>query len=111
MSGIASPGRRPVTDGGFQLQVDGTDLAGCGIVAVSPDFLDGILCEPVLCDTHHPAFSGATPRSDNTAELNGLAEALRWTCSFIPHSERVRFFYDSKPAARVTLLTPEGTLP
>ena len=32
----------------------------------------------------------------NTVELTGFAEALRWSCSFVPRVARVRFFYDSK---------------
>ena len=40
---------------------------------------------------------------NNTYELTGFAEALRWTDSFIPRGERVRILYDSKHAARVAL--------
>ena len=43
------------------------------------------------CDTHHSAFLGATACSNSPAELTGMAEALSWICSFIPHGERVFF--------------------
>ena len=48
-------------------------------------------------------FSGATSRSNNTAELPGFAEALRRIDSVIPSGERVRILYDSEHAARVAL--------
>ena len=54
--------------------------------------LENCWCRPVMCDTHHSPFSGATC-SNNTAELTRLAEALRRICSFISHGERVRFFF------------------
>ena len=41
--------------------------------------------------------------SNNTAELTGCAEALRWANSFIPRGARFRIIFDSKHAARVTL--------
>ena len=58
---------------------------------------------PVTCDPGHLAFLGAISRSNNTAELTGFADALRWIDSFIPRGERVRILYDSKHAARVAL--------
>ena len=48
-------------------------------------------CGPVVCGVRHPAFLGATSCSDNTAELTGLAEVLRWIGFFLPRGERVRF--------------------
>ena len=74
-----------------------------GIAAVSPDNSVRILCGLVTCDLHHPAFLGTTSRSNNTAELTGLAEAVRWIEFSIPRGERVRILHDSKHAARVTL--------
>ena len=62
---------------GFQRQIDGTEMAGWGIAAVSPDNFVRILCGPVTCDPRHPAFLGATSCSNNTAELTGFAETFR----------------------------------
>ena len=103
MTGIDSPSWRLFTDGGFLRQVVGSDLAGWRFAAVSPDNFVQILCGPVVRNPRHRAFSGATSCSNNTAELSGLAEALRWICFLIPRGEWGRFFQDSKHAARVTL--------
>ena len=71
-------GWKVFTDGSCKRQVNDTDLAGRGIAAVSPDNLVRILCGPVVCDPRQPEFLGATSCSNNTADLTGLAEALRW---------------------------------
>ena len=88
--------------GGFEHQPDGSEMAGWGTTAVSPDNCVRILCGPVTCDPGHPAFLGASC-SNNTAELSGFAVTLRRTVSFIRCGERVRILYDSKHAARVAL--------
>ena len=76
--------------------MDGSDLAGWGIAAVSPDNFVQILCGPVLCGPRHLAFLGATSCSVNKAELTCLAEARRWICFFIPRGEKVRFLFRFK---------------
>ena len=102
LTGNDSPDWRLFTDGGFERQVDGSDLAGWGIAAVSPDNFVRILCGPVTCDPRHQAFLGATSCSNNTAELTGFAEVPRWTnfsalvgngciSSMIPSTLRVLF--------------------
>ena len=78
MTGIESPGWRLFTDGGLKRNPNGTDAAGSGIAALSPDNVVYILCGPVTCDPRHPAFLGATACSNNTAELTEFAEAVRW---------------------------------
>ena len=78
MTWIESPAWRLFTDGGLKRQAHGTDAAAWKIAAVSPDNFVRILCGPVTCDPRHPAFSGATSCSNNTAELTGFAAALRW---------------------------------
>ena len=109
MAGNESPGWRPFTDGGFKRQIYGTEVAGWGVAVVSPDSFVRVLCGPVLCDPQLPAILGATTCSNNTAELTGLAEALREREGerggnfFMPRGERVRILFDSKHAARVTL--------
>ena len=103
MTGIDSPGWRFFTDGGFKRQGGGTDSASWRIAAVSPDNFVRILCEPVMCDPRRPAFLGSTSCSNNTAELTGFAEALRWINFFIHRGERVRILCDSKHAARVAI--------
>ena len=103
MKGIDSPRWRLFSDVSFQRQTDGSELAGWRIAGVSADNFVRILCGPVTCDPGHPAFLGATSRSNNTAEVTSFAEALRWIDSFIPCDERVRMLYDSKHAARVAL--------
>ena len=98
MTGIDSP--RHVTVG-FERQVDGSDLAGWGIAAVSPDtfcsallWTCGVWCAPsrVFFRSHivHWQHRGT-----------GLAEVLRWIRFFLPRGERVRFFC-AKHAAPVT---------
>ena len=93
---------------GVSRQVDGRELAGWGIAAVSPDSYVRILRGPVSCDPRHLAFLGVISCSNNTAELTCFAEAFRWINFFMPRCERVRILYDSKHAARVTL--PENAM-
>ena len=50
MTGIESTGWRLFTDGGCKRNPDGTDAAGWGIAAVSPENIVQILCGPVICD-------------------------------------------------------------
>ena len=77
MTGIDSPGWRLLTDGRFKRQPDGSELAGWGNAAVSLDNSARTLCGAITCDAGHPAFLGASSRSNNSAELTGFAEALR----------------------------------
>ena len=92
------------TNGGFQRQVDGTDLD------VSPDNFVRI---PVICDAHHSDFLGATTCSNNTAELIGLAEPSHGSVpSFLAARECVfSLIPNMRLALPWALLTPEGTLP
>ena len=75
-------------------------MAGWGVAVVSREHLIRVVCGPVVCDTGLLAFLGV---SNNTAELTGLAEAIRWDDFFIPRVARLRTPFDSKHAARVTL--------
>ena len=102
-TGIKSTGWRPFTDGGFKRNVEGTDAAGWGIAPVSRANAINILCGPVICDPRHPAFSGARTRSNSTAELTGVAEALQWASDVTLRGERARILYESKHAARMAL--------
>ena len=97
MTGIESLGKKLFTGGVLTRQVDGLEMAGWGISAVSPNNC------PVTCDLHYAGFSGATSCSNNTAELTGFAEKLEWNDFFTPRGERARILHDSKHAARVTL--------
>ena len=51
LTGNDSPGRRLFIDGGFERQVDGSDLSGWRIAAASPDDFVRILCGPVVCSS------------------------------------------------------------
>ena len=83
--------------------IDGTELGGWGVAIVSNENFVRAICGPVVCDPRLPAFLGATSCSNNTAELSGLAEAIRWAISFIHRGARLRILFDSKHAARVTI--------
>ena len=96
MTGIESPGYRLFTDGGFKRQPDGSEMAGWRIAAVSLDNFVRILCGPLTCDPCHLVFLGATSCSNDTAELTGFAEALRWTDYFTSRGERVRILSNLK---------------
>ena len=103
MTGIESHGWRPFRDVGLK-RVDGTEMAGWGIAADSPDNFVRILCGPVSWDPHHPAFLGATSCSNNTAQLTGFCRSPAMDRTlFIPRGEQVRILYDSKHAERVAL--------
>ena len=103
LTGVESPGWRLFTDGGFEHDIDGADMAGWGVAIVSPEKFVRIICGPVVCDPRLLAFHGATSCSNNTAELTGFAEATRWASSFIPRGARLRILLDSKHAARVNI--------
>ena len=77
---------------------DGTKMAGWSVFGPN-------VCGPVVCDPGPPAFLRATSCSNNTAELSGFAEAIRWANSFIPRGARLCILFDSKHAARVTVGT------
>ena len=53
---IESPGWRLLTDGSFERHPDGTEAAGWGIAAVSPDNCVRSLCGPITCDPWYSAF-------------------------------------------------------
>ena len=80
LTGIESLVWRLSTECGFKRNMDGTEMAGWGVAIVSPEKFVGVICGPVVCDPRVLAFLGATSCSNNTAELTGLAEALRWAC-------------------------------
>ena len=73
MTGIESPSWRLFIDGGFKRQAGGTDAAGWGTAAASPDNFVRILCGPVMCDPRRLAFLGATSCSN----LHSGAHRLR----------------------------------
>ena len=56
-----------------------------------------------MCDPRHRAFSGATSCCNNTAELAGFAEGIRWAYCFISRGARFRILYDSKHVVCVTI--------
>ena len=101
LTGIESPGWRLVIDG--IRDIDGTELAGWGVAIVSPENVVKVICGPVVRDLQLPELLGATSCSNNTTELTGFAEGVRWADSFIPRASRFRILCDSKRAARVTL--------
>ena len=80
-------------------------MAGRGVAIVSPTNLVRIICGLVVCDLRLPAFLGATSCSNITAELSGIAEAIRWANSYIFRRARLRILVGSKHAARVTIGT------
>ena len=91
------------TDGGFKRNFEGREMAGWGVAIDSPENFVRTICGPVVCDPRLPSFLGATSCSNNTAELTGFAEAVRWANSFILRGARLRILFDSKHAARVTV--------
>ena len=93
LTGIQSPGWRLFTDGGLKRNIDCTEMAGWEVVIVSPEHVVRVICGPVACDPRLPAFPGATPCSNNTAELTGLAQALCWPNSFIFRGSRLRILF------------------
>ena len=100
---MEAPDWKLFTDGGFKKRnIDGTEL-GWGVAIVSPENFVRVICGSVVCDPRLPAFLGATSCSNNTAELTGFAEAIRWARSFIPRGARFRILSDSQHAARVTM--------
>ena len=90
MTGIESLGWRLFADGGCTRPIHGTEMAGWRVRRVSLEKFVWVICGPIVCDPRVPTFLGATSCSNNTAELTGLAEALR-------------ILFRSKHAARVTL--------
>ena len=102
LTGIESPGWRLFTEGGFERNIDGTEMAGWRVAVVSPEILLRSFVAQ-LCDPRLLAFLGATFCSNNTAELTCLADALCFDNSFIPSGARLRILFGSKHAARVTL--------
>ena len=63
------------TDGGTRV-VDGETLAGWGLISRSPHGRIDVMFGPVVTTEAHPAFSGARPHSNNTAEMTAMIEAL-----------------------------------
>ena len=90
------------SDGGTRV-VDGETLAGWGVISRSHHGRIDIMFGPVITTEAHLAFSGARTRSNNTAEMTAMIEAL----SFLgPHGPVTRddqscFCFDSKHAAGV----------
>ena len=98
---MKSRGWRLFTDGGFKRNPDCTGAAGSGIAAVSLDNLVQIASGPLVCGAQHPAFFGATSCCNNTAELTGFAEAIRWI-NFLTRLVNVCvILHETKDAARV----------
>ena len=112
MSGIGSPGWRRFTDGGFKRQVDGTELAGWGTAAVSPDNFVRILFGPVSRDPRHPAFLGASAATTpwNSSALPKPSDGL--TFSFLAAKDCVSFMFPSTlHVLPLVLITLKGALP
>ena len=93
LTGFESPGWRLFTDGGFKRTVDRTEMAGWGVAVGSRENVVRILCGPVVRDSRPPAFLGAKSCSNNTAELTGFAEAIRWANSLIHRGARLRILF------------------
>ena len=92
VTGIESPGWRLFfTDGGFKRKIDGMEMTRWGVAVVSPEKIVRVMCGPVVCAPRVPAFLGAASCLNNTAELTGLAEALRWANFFIPLVAHILF--------------------
>ena len=66
---------------------------------------------PTVCDPRLPAFLGATSCSNNTAELSGFAEAMRWAHSCIPAVLAYAFFStpNTRPVSLLAFPTRKGT--
>ena len=94
------------TGGGTRV-VDSETLAGWCAIARSHHGRIDIMFGPFITTEAHPAFSGARTRSNNTAEMTAMAEAL----SFLgPRGPVARdsvscIYYDSRHAASVCLGT------
>ena len=88
----------------FKRHIDGTELAGWGLVDVSPDNFVRIFCGPVASDPRHLLrfqelhLVVTTPLSSLV-----LLKLLDGQISSFPRGERVRVLFDSKHAARATL--------
>ena len=63
------------TDGGTRL-ADGETLAEWSVVARSSHGRIDVMFGPVITTEAHLAFSGARTRSNNTAEMTAMIEAL-----------------------------------
>lgn len=75
------------------------DISGWGFtIARASDRSIADVCGPVILELSHPNFLGATKHSNNTAELSGLALAMRWV-SDSRLSEVINLEYDSVYAA------------
>ena len=63
----------------------------------------GKIWGPVIIDTTHPSFIGATHGSNNTGELSAIGEVLRWVNERFDNNDSrpVLIRYDSKYAAMV----------
>ena len=103
LTGNNSPDWRHFTDGGFERQVGGSDLAGWGIAAVSPDNFVRLLCGPVMCVILATWHFQEPPRAATT--LRNSLVLLTLPDGFVFSSlaaKRYVFCSDSKHAARVT---------
>ena len=83
LTGIESLGWRLFADGCKKRNIDGTEMSRLGCPIVSPENFVWVMCGPVVCDARLLAFLGATSCSNNTTELSGFAEAIRWAKFFI----------------------------
>ena len=94
------------TDGGTRF-ADGETLAGWGAVARSLHGRMDIMFGPVTTTEAHLAFSGARTRSNNTAEMTAMIEALSFLGPRGPVARDANscIYYDAKHAAGVCLGT------
>ena len=90
------------TDGGTRV-VDGETLAGWGVISRSPHGRIDVMFGPVA----HLAFSGARIRSNNTAEMTAMIEALSFLGPRGPvtRDEQSRNYCDSMHAVGICLGT------
>ena len=87
--------------------MNGKILAVWCVVARSHHGGIGIMFGPVVTTEAHPAFSGTSSHSNNTAEMTAMIEALSFLgpCSPVARDANSCIDYDSKLAAGICLGT------
>ena len=93
LTGIESLGWRLFADGCKKRNINGTEMGQLGCPIVSSENFVWVMCGPVVCDARLLAFLGATSCINNTTELSGFAEAIRWAKFFILRGARLRILF------------------
>ena len=113
LTGSVSPDWRLFTDGGFERQVDGSDLAGWGIAAVSPDNVVRLLCGPVVCVILAIWHFQEPPRAATALRNSLVLRSSQMDLFFHPSRRKGTFFVQIQSTRLVlpsVLITPEETL-